>query len=69
MLDFVRLGTNVANRRKKLNLTQAELGEKVATTETYINYIENAKKRPSLDLISNLLDIFHCSIGELFDDS
>ena len=45
MLDRMRIGQNVKNSRKALNMTQAELAEKSGISRSTISYIENGKER------------------------
>ncbi len=57
----------VKEYRKKLNLSQKELGEKVGVSRQAINAIENEKYDPSIWLAYDLSKVFHISIEELFD--
>lgn len=44
----LRLGKNIKRIRRKQKLTQEQLAEKVNVTPKYIQYIESAKRTPSL---------------------
>ena len=42
------------NRRKALNLSQAELAEKIGTAPNYISKIESKKQIPSVQMIESI---------------
>lgn len=47
-------GENISKYRKKLNLTQAELAEKIGVTQKHLSEIESGLKFPSATLIEQL---------------
>lgn len=58
---------SLKQKRKALNLTQADMAEKFGLTrQTYQNY-ENGKTEPTLDLAGKFAVFFNCSIADLFD--
>lgn len=57
----------VRELRLNMNLTQAQLGEKVNVSRQAINAIETNKFDPSLWLAHDLAVFFGMSIEEIFD--
>ncbi|MCG8482792.1 MAG: helix-turn-helix transcriptional regulator [Clostridia bacterium] len=57
----------VRELRLNMNLTQAQLGEKVNVSRQAINAIETNKFDPSLWLAYDLAVFFKMSIEEIFD--
>lgn len=57
----------VRELRLSINLTQAQLGEKVNVSRQAINAIETNKFDPSLWLAHDLAMFFGMSIEEIFD--
>lgn len=58
---------SLKQKRKALNLTQADMADKFGLTrQTYQNY-ENGKTEPTLDLAGQFAVFFQCSIADLFD--
>lgn len=45
--------------RKELNLTQAEFGEKIGLTQSYVANLENSKRELSIKLIKSICSIFN----------
>lgn len=56
-LNFKMLGYRISNRRRKLNMTQEELAEKVNVTSKHISAIETGRSKTSVEL---LYDIATC---------
>ena len=54
MLDYHSIGNRIRKYRKRCGYTQEELGLSIDTSGPYINNIERAVKKPSLE---NLADI------------
>ena len=53
-------------RRKELNLSQAELAEKIGTSPNYISKIEAEKQFPSVQMIEQIAIALNCDSIELF---
>ena len=53
-IDYSLIGKRIASRREHLELTQAELAEKVNLTTKYISSIENAYSIPSIQTIMKI---------------
>lgn len=53
--------------RKKRNLTQAELSEKINLSQSAVAKWENGECMPKAEMLPKLAKILNCSIDELFD--
>ena len=51
--------------RKKHNLSQEELAEKIGVSQQMISYIESGLKEPKTTILIRIADIFNCSLDEL----
>lgn len=59
------LGERIKEERKKLNLSQAELAEKIYLSDKMISAYERGNSIPPLDTIITLSDLFKISIDDL----
>lgn len=59
-------GERIKILRKKRNLTQSNIAEKVDVDAKHISCIENGKNFPSPDLILKLAEAFNITVSELF---
>ena len=57
---------NIKLYRVKFNLTQDDLSKSLDVSRQTINYIENNKYFPSLELGLKLSKIFECKVDDLF---
>lgn len=62
----IKLGRTIRRLRRKNKLTQEELAEKVRVTPKYIQYIETARRRPSLKLLYRLAGALGAEVKDLF---
>ena len=60
-------GLRIKQLRKKLNLTQFSLGEKVGIDQRQVAYIEGGNCLPSLKTMLKFTEVFGCQIKDLFD--
>lgn len=60
------LAENMKNRRKALNLSQAELAEKIGTAPNYISKIESKKQFPSVQMIESIAFALDIDTVDLF---
>ncbi len=65
MQKKTHLATQIKNYRKKLNMTQESLGEKMGYTKQTISYWEQAKHAPGQEDIIKLAEIFSITPNEL----
>lgn len=59
-MNFVRVGSQIRKFRRRANLTQEELAERVSSSVQYIGYLENGRRGAKLETIigiANVLDI------------
>ena len=62
-------GQKIRNRRKELDYTQAELAERVHTTQPYISRLEKGWFNPSMQMIINIATALNISTDYLlFED-
>jgi len=62
---YIRIGEQIKNKRKQVNLTQEKLAEYVGVSATHICNIENAKTKLSLDLLCTICETLCCSIDSI----
>lgn len=65
--EYKNLGLNIAFYRKKKNLTQMQLAEKLNIDRSHMSAIELANVGTSLDVLFNLCDVLEITPKELFD--
>lgn len=63
------LGANVQKYRKKINLTQTELSEKIGISQKHLSDIETGTKFPSAGIIEKLANELNVSVALLFGGS
>ena len=59
------LNENIRTLRKKMGLTQVELAERLNVSQSTITSWENGTRRPDLDLLPVIAQIFDVSVDEL----
>ncbi len=64
----MNLGNKISKYRRKLNLTQQELAEKLYVTDKTISSWESNRTEPSIETIKLLSEIFSCSVNELINN-
>ncbi len=67
MREGEELKTNIKELREKLNLSSADLAEKVEVPIHTIKYLEEGKYNPSLSLALKIAGVLDCKIEELFE--
>ena len=67
-MDKLTMGDRIKSARKKMNLTQEALAEKVDVTPFYIGELERGVKTPSLDLFIKLIEVLDVSADYLLRD-
>jgi transcriptional regulator with XRE-family HTH domain len=60
---FARIADRVAERRKELGLSQAELAELVATTQSAIARLESGGRPPRIDTLLRIADALDCELS------
>ena len=64
-MNQIKIGNFIAECRKKKNLTQMQLAEKLNITDRAISKWENGKSMPDLSLLKPICNILDISINEL----
>lgn len=63
-----QIGNRVKKLRRERNLTQEELAEKVRVTGSYIGFIEQGLRHPSLETADKIARVLGVKLSELFED-
>lgn len=58
--------TKLIETRRKHNLTQEQLAEKVGISRAYLTNIENGKHTPSLEVAKKISSTLNMAIDDLF---
>ena len=67
-MDLIRIGLNIKNRRKLLNLTQDCISEKTDITQPNICKIENGlNPNPSVNTLQRIADALGCDLLYLLE--
>lgn len=53
---MINIGKQIANKRKQLNISQADLAEMSGVSLRTVNAIENGEANPSVDVLSKVLE-------------
>ena len=64
-MDQIKIGKFIAECRKKNNLTQMQLGEKLNITDRAISKWENGKGMPDSSIMLDLCEKLKISVNEL----
>ncbi len=64
-IDYKKIGLKIKKHRKKLNLTQVELGNMIRKTESSIRKYEKGIIKIPTDVLEELSNIFNISVFEL----
>lgn len=67
--NMKRLGQTISSNRKRINLTQNELAEKLYVTYQAVSSWENGLTAPEISKLIDLANIFEISIDELMGNS
>ena len=59
------IGEKILRMRNVNNISQAQLAEKVFTSQQMINAIEHNASKPSVDLALRIADVFGITLDEL----
>lgn len=59
------IGDKIKELRILNKMTQKEVSEKIGVSETYINFIENNKKNPSLKVLNKIAEVLNTTIDTL----
>lgn len=65
MIDFVKVGSRIAEYRKRAGMRQDELADKLFVTRQALSKWENGLSVPSIDTLCELSKLFRVSIEEI----
>lgn len=60
-------GSRIQELRKKNNLTQSELAEKIGLSTNFIGMVERGERNTSIDKIFKLAKAFNISLAQFFE--
>ena len=64
-MNYAEIGSRLAEKRKKLMLTQVEVEEKAGLSRRYLSNIERGRSIPSIDVLMQVADILHMTPDEV----
>ena len=64
-MDYIKLGINIRNERKKQNLTIEELAFKADITPNYLGKIERAQTKLSLEALIKIVNALNLTADDL----
>ena len=65
-MDQIKIGKFIAEQRKKNNLTQMQLAEKLSITDRAVSKWETGKAMPDVAIIPALCGILGVTVNDLF---
>ncbi len=65
MIDYTLIGRRIEETRKLRKISQAELAERTDLSLSYISFIENAKKKASLQSLVVIAEVIGTTIDTL----
>ena len=67
MINWVAVGTRIQTKRLEKKMTQQHLAELTDYSEVYIGYIEQGKRKLSIESMIRISDALECSIEDLLN--
>ncbi len=64
-MDYTEIGRRIAQKRRKLLLTQAEVEAKAELSPRYLSNIERGRSIPSIDVLMQIADVLHMTPDEV----
>ena len=61
------VGSNIKLARKRMRLSQGELGKKVNLSASQISNIESGKKQTTFEKIVEIAEALECNVADLYD--
>lgn len=65
--NLKNFGSRIQELRKKNNLTQSELAEKIGLSTNFIGMVERGERNTSVDKIFKLAKAFNISLARFFE--
>ena len=64
-IDYQAVGNRIRQFRHTKRITQEELAFRIETSAAYISNIESGKKKPSLQKLTEIADVFGITVNDL----
>lgn len=64
-MNYAEIGRRIAQKRRKLLLTQAEVEAKADLSPRYLSNIERGRSIPSIDVLMQIADVLHMTPDEV----
>ena len=64
-MKYTEIGRRIAEKRKKLRMTQAEVEDRANLSHKYLSNIEHGRSIPSIDVLMQIADVLHSTPNEL----
>lgn len=63
-MNYAEIGKRIAEKRRKLRMTQAEVEDKANISRKYLSNIEHGRSVPSIDVLMQIADVLHSAPNE-----
>ena len=60
------VGQRIKNFRERKNLTQARMAEMIGVSETYVGFIEQGVRNPSISTLDKIARVLGVKLSDLF---
>ena len=64
----MEISERIVALRKARKLSRYKLGQLSGVSKTHLDNIEHGKNSPSVEILSQLLDVLDCSLSEFFNE-
>lgn len=64
-MEYEEIGRRMAEKRKRLRLTQTEVEARIGVSRKYLSNIEHGRSIPSIDVLMQIADVLHMTPNEL----
>jgi transcriptional regulator with XRE-family HTH domain len=68
-IDYKRIGSQIRNARKGVNMTQATMAEKINLSVNHISHIECGASPLSLPALLSICEVLNCTADRLLYDN
>lgn len=68
-MERTKIGTRLRELRKKANITQTELSERLGITQGSISLWESGETKPDVENLLKISEIFGCTVDSLLKGS
>lgn len=67
-MQMRRFPEKIRSLRKKYSMTQQELADRLGLVQSHIYYLETGKRKPSIDVVLKIVELFHVTPDQLLLD-